>query len=186
MTKRDDILIHRNIISIDPGYSFQSGTGYAIFDHDSFRLKSCGLIRPFAPGLESHSCTIEIADKVKRAWEKEVGFSYDPRILCIEHPKVCFRKNGVNINSNSIIMLAVLGVRIEERFKSRTVLRPHPHNWKNRSNKEQTKNLVLNKLDVWSLKVLDREMSLVDPHMRHNVFDAVGLGLWAINKVNKN
>jgi hypothetical protein len=183
MAKRDEAFLYRNILAIDPGYSFSNGTGYAIFDHKTHKLKSCGLIRPFAPGLESHSSVIEMADKVKRKWEEEVGFSYDPKVLCIEHPQACFIKNGVMVNSNSIIMLAVLGARIEERFKPETLLRPHPSEWKKRLNKDQTKNWVLETLEPWSLKALEKGLESVTPHRQHNVFDAIGIGLWSIDKI---
>lgn len=183
--KRDNVFLHRDILAIDPGYSHDNGTGYAIFDNESNYLKTCGLIRPFAPGLENHSSTIEIADKVRVTWEKEVGFSYDPKVLCIEHPLACFTRNGVRVNSKSIITLAVLSTRIEERFSAKETLRPYPHIWKKRGTKEETKNHVLATLGQWSLKNLANCLSKVPPHLHHNVFDAIGLGLWAISGDNR-
>lgn len=180
MARRDNFHCYRNIFAIDPGYSYENGTGYAVFDGDNFHLKACGLIRPFAPNMENHTTTIEIAEKVRRIWEQEVGFSFDPKVLCIEHPLACFTKNGVRVNSNSIITLAILCTRIEERFKAKTILRPYPHVWKKRDTKEQTKAMVLNTLDAWSLKKLAQGLSTVIPSLHHNIFDAVGLGLWAI------
>lgn len=180
MNRQSDFHCYRDILTIDAGYSYENGTGYAIFDDKTHRLKACGLIRPFAPGMESHASTIEIADKVRRKWEEEVGFSYDPKILCIEHPTACFTKQGVRVNSKSIITLAVLCTRIEERFKAKTPLRPYPHTWKKRSSKEDTKTLALNNLGQWSFKALNQGLSGVPPHLHHNIFDAVGLGLWAI------
>lgn len=185
MTKRDNFFIHRNILAIDPGYSYSNGTGFAIFDDTTHQLKSCGLIRPFAPGLESHSATIEIADKVKKKWEEEVGFSYDPKILVVEHPICCFIKNGIiRADFRTISMLSVLGVRIEERFKPKTILRPYPAEWKKRLNKEQTKNWVLENLDAWSQKILVKGLSETLPNLRHNIFDAVGIGMWAIRQTS--
>jgi hypothetical protein len=183
--KRDNFYCHRNIFAIDPGYSHDNGTGYAIFDGDRHRLKACGLIRPFAPGLESHASTIEIADKIRRIWEQEVGFSFDPKILCIEHPLACFTKNGVRVNSKSIITLAILCTRIEERFHAESTLRPYPHQWKKRDSKEQTRSLVLETLNTWSLKVLENDLLEIPPSLHHNIFDAIGIGLWAINQKNQ-
>jgi hypothetical protein len=82
MARSDNFFCYRNILTIDPGYSHENGTGYAIFDGDNYHLKACGLIRPFAPGLENSASTIEIADKVRKIWEQEVGFSFDPKVLC--------------------------------------------------------------------------------------------------------
>lgn len=180
MTKRDDIFLYRDILTIDPGYSQENGTGYALFDHKTHRLKACGLIRPFAPGLETHDSIIEVADKVRRKWEEEVGFSFDPTMLCIEHPLACFTRQGIRVNSKSIIMLAILCTRIEERFSPEKILRPYPHTWKKRGTKEETKALVLNTLGQWSINTLKDGLSKIPPHLHHNVFDAVGLGLWAI------
>lgn len=180
--KRDNVFLFRDILAIDPGYSHENGTGFAIFDDESHVLKSCGLIRPFAPGLENHSSTIEIANKIRKIWEEEVGFSYDPKILCIEHPLACFTKQGVRVNSKSIITLAILCTRIEERFSAKDILRPYPHMWKKRCSKEETKNTVLATLGPRSLKNLKDCLSKVPPHLQHNVFDAIGIGLWGINE----
>lgn len=185
MSKRDSALLYRDILTIDPGYSHENGTGYAIFDGNTYRLKACGLIRPFAPGMENHTTTIEIADKVRKKWEEEVGFSYDPKILCIEHPLACFTKQGVRVNSKSIITLAILCTRIEERFNAKTLLRPYPHIWKKNGSKEETKTLVLNTLGKCSHRSLNEGLSVVAPRLQHNVFDAVGLGLWAIDEKNR-
>jgi hypothetical protein len=184
--KRDNAFLYRDILTIDPGYSHENGTGYAIFDSTTHRLKACGLIRPFAPGLENHASTIEIADKMRRKWEEEVGFSYDPKILCIEHPLACFTRQGVRVNSKSIIMLAILCTRIEERFSAKILLRPYPHVWKKHGTKDQTRVSVLEKLDSWSLKTLKAELEIVAPRLQHNVFDAMGLGLWALDEKNHN
>jgi hypothetical protein len=184
MTKRDNAFLYKDILTIDPGYSYENGAGYAIFDDKTHRLKACGLIRPFAPGIENHATTIEIADKIRRVWEEEVGFSYDPTILCIEHPLACFTRQGVRVNSKSIIMLAILCTRIEERFSAKSLLRPYPHSWKKRDTKEQTRTLVLDNIGEWSLKALKEGLSVVSPRLQHNVFDAVGLGLWAFDEKN--
>jgi hypothetical protein len=182
--KRDRICLYQDILTIDPGYSHENGTGYAIFDDKTHRLKACGLIRPFAPGIENHTTTIEIADKIRRVWEKEVGFSYDPKILCIEHPLACFTRQDVRVNSKSIITLAILCTRIEERFSAKSFLRPYPHIWKKRDNKEKTKTLVLETLGEWSRKTLYEGLARVSQRIEHNVIDAVGLGLWAMDEEN--
>jgi hypothetical protein len=51
--------------------------------------------------------------------------------------------------------------------------------WKKQAPKEETKNFVLNNLSAWSLKRIHRDIGLVTPHLQHNIFDAVGLGMWA-------
>lgn len=181
MNREDDFHCYRHILTIDPDYSYEKGTGFAIFEGNTHRLKACGLIRPSSPYLESHDSTIEIADQVRKKWEEEVGFSFDPKIICIEHPLAYFVRNGIRLTSQSLIMLGVLATRIEERFSAETVLRPYPHAWKNDESKEEMRALVLENLSQWSLAALKEGLSKVPHHLHHNIFDAVGLGLWAVN-----
>jgi hypothetical protein len=181
MNRDDDFHSYRNILTIDPGYSYENGTGFAIFDGNTHRLKACGLIRPSIPHLEKHASTIEIADEVRKKWEEEVGVSFDPKIICIEHPLAYFIHNGIRVTSQSVIMLAILSTRIEERFSAETVLRPYPHIWKKQGSEEETRTLVLKALGQWSLTALKEGLSKVPPDLHHNIFDAVALGLWAIN-----
>ncbi len=181
MNRDDDFRCYRNILAIDPDYSYEKGTGFAIFEPDTQRLISCGLIQPSSPYLASHDSTIEIADKMLRIWEEEVGFSFDPKIICIEHPLAYFVQNGIRLTSQSLIMLAVLGTRIEERFSAETVLRPYPHVWKKNESKEKTKTLVLETLSKWSLKALNEGLGKVSRYHQQNIFNAVGLGLWVLD-----
>lgn len=180
--KRENFFAFRNILAIDPAYSHENATGYAIFETYNYHLQACGLIKPIIPNVDTHQTTIEIADNLRKVWEYEVGFSYDPKVLCIEHPPTCFMKNGVRVKASSIINLAILCTRIEERFSAKTVLRPYPQTWKQKDQKADTQALVLAKLDKTSLKRLAQNLSSVTKRLQHNVFDAIALALWAIEK----
>lgn len=182
---RDDFRSYRYILCVDPGYGFRNGTGVAILDHETLRLIACGILRPFAPGLENHRATIEMATKTKDFWIERVGFSYDPVLLCIEYPQYCFVKNGGMVNSKNIIMLGILGARIEGKFSPKNVLRPGPNQWKNNSDKIFTQELVLETLCPWSKKNLARDLAGIPKNLHHNIFDAIGLGLWAIQNKDK-
>ncbi len=171
---------YRYILAIDLGYSFKNGTAVAIFDKETHLLIVCGILRPFAPGLDDHRATIEMAAKVKEFWVIHIGFSWDPEILCIEYPQNCFVKNGFTVNAKNIIMLGILGARIEGLFSPKKPLRPSPNQWKGNASKEQTQEYVLNNLCVWSKKNLERDLVSIPKNLHHNVYDAIGLGLWAI------
>jgi hypothetical protein len=178
--RRDNFHCYKDIIAFDAGFGFKNGTGVALFDYETYRLKACGLIRLFAPGMEDHQATIEMADKSKLFWEEHVGFSYDPEILCIEYPQHCFIRNGYAVRHKTIIMLGILCARIEAKFSSRILLRPSPQNWKGSKSKEQTQLMVLERLCAWSKKTLARDLAAIPLHLHHNVYDAIALGLWAI------
>jgi hypothetical protein len=175
---RDNFYCYRHILAIDPAYSIQNGTGYAIFDHQTYKLKKCGIVRLFAEGVDTYESIVEITKKIRLVWEKEVGFSYDPKILCIESPRSCFVRRGVRVNVNSIIMLAVLCTKIEGLFNPEALLRPAPRP----INKEQTKEKVLNRLGAWDKNTLLKDIENIPQKLHHNVFDAIGLGLWAIDQ----
>jgi hypothetical protein len=183
--KRDNFHCYRNILTIDPGYSFKNGAGYAIIDDETFRLKDCGVIRPFAPGLVSFLAAEEISDKLKKAWEEQVGFSYDPVMLYIEFPRF---HNGANINNESLLMLSYMSGIIRRDFKIpiNRVCFVRPNEWKGSQNKDQTEVAVLATLDTWSKKILERELSSLPKSLHHNVFDAIGLALWGLEKFKNN
>lgn len=185
MTRRDNFHCYRNIFAIDPGYSFKNGAGYAIVDHESFRLKDCGVIRPFAPGLESFVAADEISDKLKRAWEEQVGFSYDPVMLCIEFPRFY---NAANFNNDSLLMLSYLSGIIRRDFKIpiNRVRLVRPSEWKGSKSKDQTEISVMDKLDVWSKKIVANRLESLPKTLHHNVYDAIGLAMWAIKKANEH
>lgn len=119
----NEFLRHEGLLAIDPGFSFYSGLGWAYFE--SSRLKSCGLVKPFAPGGLSEQCIFEIMKKFTCEWEKIRGFHIKPKILCIESP-VNFGSYGRKINAKSLDDIHFLNGMITERFKPLALLRPTP------------------------------------------------------------
>lgn len=181
---RDDFRCYRYIFAIDPGYSFKNGAGYAIFDHETFKLIACGIVRPFAPGMDDYQAAIEIANKLRQIWEKHVGFSFDPVYLVVEGQRIYpFSK----INPDPLIKLARLSGMLLRDYKTpeKNVLTPCPGQWKGNSAKLDTANLVLENLDPWSIRRLNNDLSEIPKFLHHNVYDAVGLGLWAIENFTK-
>lgn len=183
MGRGSDIFCYRNILAIDPGYSFKNGAGYAIFDHESLKLVACGIVKPFAQGVANQKALDEIADKIRKVWEENVGFSYDPKIICIEYPRVYpFQR----INNDYLLHLACLAGMIRRDYKApkTEVLRPRAFDWKQNKTKQETIDEVQKSLDCWSIKKLERSLSSVQKTLHHNIYDAVGLALWAIGKKN--
>ena len=76
-------------------------------------------------------------------------------------------------------MLAVLCTRIEDQFHPKSLLRPSPKPIR----KSETKALVLSALDSYGQERLNRDLKGIPPSLHHNIFDAVGLGLQIIKKL---
>lgn len=177
---------YRHIFSIDPGYSFRNGAGFAIFDNESYKLIACGLVRLFAPGMDDHCASIEIANKLKQTWEEHVGFSFDPVYLVVEGQQIypCLK-----INPDPLLKLARLTGMIIRDYDTpeKNVLVPQARQWKGNAGKINTEEAIIQKLDTWSIKRLNHDLEYVPKFLHHNVYDAVGLGLWAIeNYAQKN
>ncbi len=180
--RREDFLCYRDILVMDPGFSFQNGAGVVIFDGVTHRLKACELLRPFARGLNDFRAAEEIRKKTRLFWENYVGFSYDPLHLIIEYPKSYPRSQ---INQNPLIRIAYLIGMVRADFKTpiEKIQQPYANEWKGNAAKIKTEEFVNESLDGWSARALKRGLLGIPPHLHHNIYDAVGLGLWAIKNI---
>lgn len=137
------------------------------------------MIKPFAPGMDDLRAILEIADKLRKVWEDNVGFSYDPDYLVIEGQQIYpFSK----INHDPLLKLARLTGMLIRDYKTpeKNILIPSASQWKGNLTKLTTQEIVLEKLDPLSIERLNNNLSGIPKFLHHNVFDAVGLGLWAI------
>lgn len=149
----------QNILAIDPGRD----TGWAIIEGGE--LKACGLGTPPAP---------------------------DGRHVVIERPQV-YRGRSSPGDPNDLITLAIQVGRYTERATTEgaaTVEHVLPHNWKGSMDADICCHRVANALDekeralLYSvLAPLARKPMTVEfltSGKRHNVIDAVGLGIWSV------
>jgi hypothetical protein len=179
-------IIYSKILAIKPGYYHNNGSGIAIYDEETRRLEACDLLISSTQDLTGFQSVMKLTSKSRKFWEKHVGVSYNPAILCIEYPDRCFVSNDYMENFKSIFMLGVLCVRIETKFSTPNTVRPSPNKWKDNKGKDATEMLVRDKLCAWSNKVLQKSLSTIQKHLHHNVYEAVGLGLWAIENSKEN
>lgn len=178
---RKDLERFGKIFAIDPSYGSQNGCGWAVFCEDTGRLKRCGIVRPFAPGGPARNNMNELLEKLQRVWEKEVGFSCHPLVLCIEYPQI-YRIPGM-VNPNILLNLAFFCGLISSNFGAKRDLSPRPSEWKGNLSKDKKNQQIAESLDRWSKKALERDLAATTKHLRHNVIDAVGLGLFAIKNL---
>ena len=143
------------LAAVDPGVSV---AGWAIFEGD--RLTMCGL----AMGNTWYQTARDLPD-------------IHADILVVEHP-VAYPRSAVN--PNNLIKLGIMAGAAAMSFDAAEVLAPTPREWKGQTPKEIHNRRVLLKLTPIE-KAIHGQVK-VPQYLVHNMTDAVGLGLWALNR----
>lgn len=159
------------ILAIDPGVSLKGGTGYALFEHGA--LLHVGLATPSAARLEDRIA--EISHEIQRDCAR-----YGERSeVVIEKMKVySFAKQKGS--QGDIIDLAHLGGAL--LHLARTAVLVEPAGWKGQVPKDVVQGLVEARLTETENEVLLLGLEPVARSRRHNVYDAVGIGLWHLKR----
>lgn len=164
-----------NLRAVDPGVC----SGVALFFRGS--LVECGA-REIPQQL---SVYYEVSPG---RWEFTVGPVLD--VLVVELPQIYPHMKG---DPNDEITLARNMGKWEQANPSSKIVTPYPHTWKGTVPKVVTQYRVLQALGAHELEVLKptaEERRLIEKGVekkgsgitgyRHNVYDAVALGLWAL------
>ncbi|TXG76900.1 hypothetical protein E6Q11_03770 [Candidatus Dojkabacteria bacterium] len=135
----------------------------------------CGNIAPFC--TDSHLTTKEeLCNKVVELWQHYAGFSREPFALVIEKP-VIYPNSPVR-HSDITNLIEFVGM-LSRSFRPKWKFTPTVREWKGNKPKEETKEHIMSLLDCYSKKALERDLSCVPLLKQHNVFDALGLGVFA-------
>ena len=94
--------------------------------------------------------------------------------------EVPFKYPRDNIDPNRLITLAVTAGRLLGRFEAKGVLFVHPRQWKGQRPKNVDIRYTYKLLSPNEQKVVDKATTLKTE--RHNVLDAVGIGLWKLGR----
>lgn len=170
------------IFAIDPAFSFYStGCGYAFLningeENNEALFHRTGIIQPFS-NESSLGNMLELASRLKQVWEETVGFSSQPRAVVIERPIIY---PGSQVKFSSITDLNILTGIFVSIFNPGAILVPCPAEWKGNKPKETTKDEVITLCNRYSLKNIERDLSGIAPHKRHNAFDAMGIGIYGM------
>ena len=177
------------IFAIDPGFSTEEGCGWAIINCDAQKyggnknsplvLRS-GNIKPFA-NISSLQNMIELAHKLERIWEEDSGFSRQPKTVVVEKPNIDL---SAPLNPESIRDLAIFVGVLIKIFVPELILAPTVKEWSDALSKEETQKYIFNCSDKISLKNINRDISCIALNNRHNVYDAIGLGIYGGNVTN--
>jgi hypothetical protein len=178
------------VFAISPASSFKgSGCGWSIINCDArsyggnknspLVLRS-GILKPFTD-LPSLSNMTEFAHKFERIWQEDSGFSRQPKTVIIEKPGVDL---GSSSNPESIRDIAIFVGVLMKIFAPELILAPGAHEWSATTSKESLKKEILDRSDKISLSNIKRDMDYIALHNRHNVYDAIGLGIYGGHVTN--
>jgi hypothetical protein len=178
------------IFAISPASSFKgSGCGWSIINCDArsyggnknspLVLRS-GILKPFTD-LSSLSNMIEFAHKLERIWQEDSGFSRQPKTVVLEKPST---SHSASLNAESIRDIAMFTGILIRIFAPELILAPGAQEWTATTSKENLKKEILDHSDKISLGNINRDMDYIALHNRHNVYDAIGLGIYGGHVTN--
>ncbi len=145
------------MLSIDPGKHM---FGWAAFEDD--RLNRCGLVK--GEGFQ----------------DMMGAFVYHrtPTEIVVEIPQV-YQQRMWKGDPNDLIDVAIVAGAVAAQFRCETTF-IRPRKWKGTRPKKVCNKLTLGTLDDGELKVY-RSVDVL-ASLRHNVIDAIGIGLWRLGR----
>jgi hypothetical protein len=158
---------------VDPG----AATGYAVFVDGL--LHHCGLaVATTPPRTDPLKSAREIAELVQLGYDARGIW---PRShLIIEWPQVYTR--GSNDRNDLLPLCAIAGAvaqRLALFASQRHVL---PRTWQGQMTKDVCHARIKSRLDKYELTVVDAACQGHAPGKRHNILDAVGIGLYSVGR----
>lgn len=149
-----------SLLSVDPG----NNTGWAFFNGTGV-LQCCGLVKCLVPAsLDA------LAEKVARADS-----------VYVEIPQV-YSGPRAKGDPNDLIQVALCAGWVISQYRQADLKTVKPAEWKGQEPKDITYKRVLASLDAVERATFDICLSRFNKGVRHNVVDAVGIGLWALRR----
>jgi hypothetical protein len=163
-----------NLLAVDPGLN---ATGWARFERGT--LVACGLL------TASHTETV--ANRARRMHSGLAGVvaHASPLLLLVEKPQV-YPQRKQRGDPNDLIALAVVAGALLTSMPNTDVALISPRQWKGTIPKERkltdylVHTRILKVLCAGERRVYDYALAQHPESLRHNIADAVGIGLWAL------
>lgn len=174
-----DFNCYKHILAVDPGLNT---TGWAMLSHKTGRLLGCGGINPFAR-VSLWQTIFEIRDKMQGVWEDRAGFSINPVVVAIEIPSVKAGKSNL-VDLGTLLPLHSLATVLQQQFNCKKPYSPTTKKWRGYYAKVEMAQYVYNSLDKRSKAVLEGDIESVAKQQRAAVYDAIGIGLWAFQRLS--
>lgn len=167
------------LLAVDPGLN---GTGWAAFDTGRLVRCGCATYPPTADPRREEIALPALAGWI--AWE--LG-CLNPKVgvLMIEKPQV-YRQRLQKGDPNDLIDLAFLAGAVHHSLKASKTELVLPREWKGTIPKTRklgdyiVHKRVLKHLAHGGLEIYEAGLAEVPAKLRHNIADAVGIGLWAL------
>jgi hypothetical protein len=170
----------KRLLSIDPGISPTSGTGWALFHQSgsSSELRVAGLARP-SDGELVVRCRGIVEQVIRGIGDIVLN------ALVLEH-MVVYPLPRMKGDPNDLLALAVLeGVFLGLPVPTSGVHLLPARAWKGQVPKEVIRDRIEAALAQPEREVLKGALAGVNGSVRHNVYDAVGLGLYALGRLHQ-
>lgn len=171
------------IFAIDPAFSKQGCCGWAILNLDAAIfggtinkpfLHRAGILQPFSS--ESSLGTMnELCKKLTEIWRTDAGYSREPTAIVVER---AVNYPGSSVSFSSIDKLNILVGMLLKSLSPIQQISPTPNEWKGSFQKEETEAEIISLLSFYDKAALERDLQGTKAYQRHNLFDAIGLGLY--------
>lgn len=171
------------IFAIDPSFSENGGFGWGIINRNAKILggeenvpviHQSGILKPFSS--ESNFMAMDdLCQKLINVWRSDSGYSREPAILVIEQPEIY---PGSPVRFSSITDLSIFVGMLTCTLSPALTLLPTPREWKGNKKKSDTQCEIENIADYYSKKALKRDLEAITTFKRHNIYDALALGIY--------
>lgn len=171
------IIRYEGILAVDPG---MTATGWSIYRDG--RLQACGILRADSPNPVENMK--KICYGLKTAWEEHMSGTRPPEYMVVEKMQV-YRQGLAKGDPNDLIDLSILGGALWTSIQPKAVSFPVPRQWKGQVPKDVLIQRVIKELSKQEETILRSDVDHVPSGLRHNVYDAVCLGKWALKRFKK-
>jgi hypothetical protein len=182
------------VLAIEPSFSTHGRCGYSLInlDADIFGgiqnkpfLHKCGVLEPFSS--ESSLGTMNsLCKALIEVWRSDNGYCREPMVIVVGRP---IHYSGSPVSISAIEKLNVFVGMLLMSLSPKTQISPNPNEWRGNQTNAQTEAQITALLDFNSMNALMRELNCIKMLQRHNVFDAIGLGLYGArvlsNKISR-
>jgi hypothetical protein len=178
------------IFAIDPAFSKQGHCGWAILNLDAALfggnknkpfIHQCGILQPFSS--ESSLTTMnDLCKKLVEIWKNDSGYTREPTAIIVERPVIY---PGSPVRFSSIEKLNIFVGMLLRSLVPKFQISPSPNEWKGNRPKEETEKEIMSLLGFNDKAALQRDLQTIKTFQRHNLFDALGLGIYAGRVLNR-
>jgi len=182
---------HHGFIALDPGRD----TGFSVFVRDAtdtsrFAFIGCGMVHS---GASTHGAiAVDIGTTLRREiagiyWRAGSPMNAPGRSIGVGVELMEFRPEDVRSNPEDLIQVATVGAYCAGMLSrgDGAVLFTRPSEWKGNVPKDIHARRMIAALSVPEVTCMERDLTTVPKSLRHNVTDAIALGLYFAGRIRR-